>query len=147
MTQQRRDLITFSGSLYQRVDDDRFMDRLRNIPYLDSKTDHINAMDIDGSIWNYNNNKFLWVEMKKNRAEPSWSQTSHLNMLSASLCLTPNFNGIFLIQHKDGGIENGSWVSVLNDNKWTMILNKDDMPVNFDKDKIFGFIKYILGKE
>ena len=143
-TQQRRDLIVISGSLYKKVDEHSLMDSIRNIEYLDSKRNGVNIMDIDGSIWNYKNGKFFLIECKNNRAECYFAQTSHLNNLSASLCSNPKFRGIFLIQHKKLGIDDGSWISVLNNNNWNIIKDKNDLPKNFDKEQIFRVMEYLL---
>jgi len=141
MTAMRRDVIFVSGSAYHLVN--RFMNELRTVPYLDSKVNHFIAMDIDGVIRNYGTDKMIFIESKCRLAMPTFPEQTMLDFINKTMCLNPNFMGVFLVQHQRETLDDGYMkLSILRSGEWKPILSGSTDQLN--KDNVFKFVKNIL---
>lgn len=142
-TLQRRDTIQISGSNYIFNDGQDFMSEIRTIPYLNSSLGY-SVLNIDSSIFNYKNGKFMLLELKCRNADAEFAQTHHLNNLSASLCANANFIGIFMIQQHLMSLQDGAFIRKLNDNRWLLTMNKTEGGFEYSKEDVFRFIQSSL---
>lgn len=129
-----------SGSAYHLVN--RFMNELRTIPYLDSSLGYI-AMDLDGIVRNYKTDRCLFIEDKCRMVYPTFPEQTILDFINKTMCINPNFMGVFLVQHQRETLDDGYMkLSILRDKKWETIQSGSTDQLN--KDDVFRFVKNVL---
>jgi hypothetical protein len=135
----RRDLVNVSGSAYQPTN--KFMNNLREVPYLDSKRDHITAIDVDGIIRNYKTKRYMMLETKAYMQTPGYAQEQILDVMDKALKSDPNFVGTFLLQHENVGDQDRHVLKVWRDKKWKVIHKSKEW---LSDDEVFHGIKAML---
>jgi hypothetical protein len=142
MTAQRRDLVTYSGSLYQPTN--QFMYNIRNIPYLDSHKDKIAVTDVDCIIRNYGNNRFMVIEDKCYMAEPTVSEMRLMEQLYPLYCASKDFVGMFLLQHTTDNTKHNK-ISFWKNKQWNVFTSASCEILR--SEDVFRFISYVMKNE
>ena len=146
-TKQRYDTIEHNGHKYRLADDygNTFSEELRKVDYLDAIRNHITAIDVDVSLYNYMTGNCILIETKNCNAPVNYAQTSHLINLSGSMANNPKFGGVYLLQYLGHGMDSGTHISYLANKSWKQLKENGEQVV-FTKEKVFKFIQWLMNK-
>lgn len=119
-----------------------FMNQIALIPYLDSKLGY-QVMDMDAFI-RLSGSKHIICEFKLYNGKVTRTETECLSVLSASLCLRPEFNGAYLFQYNwDGDVNDKAMIYEMVNGLWQSVGNNtsDGHSLVFHYDDIFRFVE------